>query len=137
MKLYVLGFLFTNDGFVWLIRKKKPSWQFGKLNGIGGKIEEGESPSDAMTREFKEEAGLTITDWRLFCNLGDESTYQIYCYFSFSEKVAETITEEKVSKQYSKSLPEDVIPNLKWLIPMAQSFTRGETVKKFMVKEII
>jgi 8-oxo-dGTP diphosphatase len=41
---YVLGFLFDpSQKDVVLIKKLKPEWQKGKLNGVGGKIEEGES----------------------------------------------------------------------------------------------
>lgn len=55
---FVLGFCF-DIGYhnVLLIEKNRPPWQAGKLNGIGGKIEEGESPSGAMVREFQEETG--------------------------------------------------------------------------------
>lgn len=33
----------------------------GKLNGVGGKIEDGETPDIAMAREFYEETGIPIT----------------------------------------------------------------------------
>lgn len=58
---YVVGYAFRSDyGAVALIEKRKPAWQAGKLNGIGGKIEPGESPEAAMSREFLEEAGLLV-----------------------------------------------------------------------------
>src|SRR3954470_21452915 len=58
---YVCGFLFSPDRTrVLLIRKRRPAWQAGKLNGIGGKIEPGESPAQAMSREFREEAALDL-----------------------------------------------------------------------------
>jgi 8-oxo-dGTP diphosphatase len=51
---YVVGFLFNESlDQIALIRKEKPDWQRGKINGIGGKIEENESPEQAMRREFK------------------------------------------------------------------------------------
>ena len=47
---YVVGLLFSPDrNTVVLINKTKPDWQAGKLNGVGGKIEEGESPLNAKT----------------------------------------------------------------------------------------
>jgi 8-oxo-dGTP pyrophosphatase MutT (NUDIX family) len=64
---YCLGFAFTVDGSVALIRKAKPEWQAGKLNGVGGKIEEYDpSPVHAMTREFMEETGVFLEShlWR-------------------------------------------------------------------------
>src|SRR5436190_15473444 len=58
---YVAGFLFTNDGrAVVLVRKNKPAWQKGRLNGVGGKVEGDETPAAAMQREFREEAGVDI-----------------------------------------------------------------------------
>ena len=61
MKHYVVGFLFSDDRKkVVLIEKTHPGWQKGKWNGIGGHIEEGELPKDAMQREFNEEAGVLI-----------------------------------------------------------------------------
>ena len=57
-QLYVLGFAFTTDGRVALIQKKRPAWQAGKLNGIGGKVEATEDSLSAMRREFREETGV-------------------------------------------------------------------------------
>ena len=62
---YVCGFLFSPDRTrVLLIRKNRPAWQAGKLNGLGGKIEPGETPLEAMRREFREEAGAEVADWQ-------------------------------------------------------------------------
>lgn len=65
---YVVGFAFDYLRRVWLIRKNRPEWQAGKLNGIGGKIEPNETSIEAMSREFMEEAGVLvpIKRWRLF-----------------------------------------------------------------------
>ena len=64
MRTYACGFLFSEDRQrVLLIRKARPAWQAGKLNGIGGKLESGETPYDAQRREFREEAGTDIADW--------------------------------------------------------------------------
>ena len=64
MKRYVVGFLFSEDlKNVALIRKNRPEWQKGLLNGIGGHIEIGETDQQAMAREFAEEAGVSIWDW--------------------------------------------------------------------------
>ena len=46
---YVLGFLFRdNCTSVVLIRKDKPRWQAGLLNGVGGKINDGETNGDSI-----------------------------------------------------------------------------------------
>jgi 8-oxo-dGTP pyrophosphatase MutT (NUDIX family) len=60
MDIYVLGFAFTFDGRVALIRKNRPEWQAGRLNGIGGHVSDVESHISAMAREFYEETGTHI-----------------------------------------------------------------------------
>jgi len=73
MKSYVLGFAFAEAKYgrlygVYLLRKKNGPSHYeemaGMLNGIGGKIEQGETPKEAMIREFQEEAGVQITAWK-------------------------------------------------------------------------
>jgi 8-oxo-dGTP diphosphatase len=56
VKSFVLGFLFTPDrSQVALLVKNRPAKLAGRLNGLGGAIEAGETPSAAMAREFEEE----------------------------------------------------------------------------------
>ena len=76
---YVAGFLFnpTMDSVV-LVKKNRPEWQKGFYNGVGGHIEQGENPFDAMTREFEEETGVLIPDWRNYCEIDGEDWV---CYF--------------------------------------------------------
>jgi 8-oxo-dGTP pyrophosphatase MutT (NUDIX family) len=59
----------SNHSRVLLIQKKRgPSFNIGKWNGLGGKIEVGETPRGCMAREFEEECGI-VTDpaqWTCF-----------------------------------------------------------------------
>jgi 8-oxo-dGTP diphosphatase len=69
---YVLGFVFDAGGaHVLLIEKARPSWQAGRLNGIGGRIENGEGAFEAMSREMREESGVDLdgTEWVVFAEL--------------------------------------------------------------------
>jgi 8-oxo-dGTP diphosphatase len=122
---YVVGFVFTHDyHHVWLIQKNRPEWQAGKVNGVGGKIEEGESAFKAMTREFYEEAGLHITNWAHFAIVTDrDETWRLWCFgTTLDESMAEprSMTDEKlVLFPTGRPLPGCVIPNLNFLIPMA------------------
>lgn len=60
MKLYTCAFAFTPDArHILLLRKHEPIWQRGKLNGIGGKVEPGETILEATRREFCEETKLS------------------------------------------------------------------------------
>ncbi len=59
MRCGLRRFLFSEDRRrVVLINKKRPEWQAGLQNGIGGKVLEGEIYLQAMIREFKEETGF-------------------------------------------------------------------------------
>jgi 8-oxo-dGTP diphosphatase len=114
---FVLGYLFDSKGNVALIEKNKPDWQKGRLNGIGGKIEKGEKPLKAMVREFKEEAGPEIT-WRQFCVIKGDG-YRLYCFTSRDEADISTKTDEKVGWYPVNRLPDNMMENSVWLIPMA------------------
>ena len=45
--------------------KKDGDVHRGKYNGLGGKLEPGESPEDCVTREVYEESGLRLLDPKL------------------------------------------------------------------------
>jgi len=46
-----------------LLAMKKRGFGEGKFNGVGGKIEQNETPEEAMIRETKEEIGITPIDY--------------------------------------------------------------------------
>lgn len=124
MKNYVVGFLFNNDMTkIVLIYKNRPYWQIGKLNGVGGKIEEYESSFNAMIREFKEETGLLINNWKSFCQLSDiNKKYEVIFYYAISDNIynISSTTDEKVeifNIDDLNTLP--IVDNLKWIIPMS------------------
>ncbi len=48
-----------------LRNKKKNDIHMDKYNGVGGKLESGESPYDCAVREIKEETGYTATSLHL------------------------------------------------------------------------
>jgi 8-oxo-dGTP diphosphatase len=53
-----------DDGRVLLQKKSSGRFGEGKWNGAGGKLRPGEDPTEGVTREVKEETGLTIEDPR-------------------------------------------------------------------------
>lgn len=125
---YVAGFLFSfNRDRIVLIRKERPAWQKGLLNGIGGHIEEGETPLQAMQREYKEEAELEVDPWREFLVLHGKD-WQVHFFRAFSTELPKMgelpqLTDEVIDVyQISKlnKFPETkTIPNLRWIIPLA------------------
>lgn len=48
-----------------LLALKKRGFGEGKYNGVGGKLEKGETPEQAMLRETQEEIGVTPTKYEL------------------------------------------------------------------------
>lgn len=126
MQLYSCGFLFSPDrARVLFIRKNRPSWQAGKLNGLGGKLEAGETPLDAMRREFWEEAGVKIHDWRECLVLTGEPSpadprgWRGHFFRAFGDVDAcKPQTDERLEIHPTRPLPVDTIPNLQWMIPL-------------------
>ena len=93
---WVVGFLFSTDQRrVVLIEKQRPEWQRGKLNGVGGKIEANETPTDAVRREFSEETGADIDGWRQFCELRFQAGTVYFFVATHNAEVTST-TDEKV-----------------------------------------
>lgn len=104
MKHCVTGFLISQDRqSVVLIRKTAPAWQKGCLNGVGGKIETGEMPSDAMVREFMEEAGVKTeaSHWKPFVRLTRPEQYIVHFFINQTDTLTQvrSIEEEPISIQ--------------------------------------
>lgn len=130
--MYVLGFAFDYecpDLSVLLIRKAKPAWQKGKLNGVGGKIEPGEKPLVAMVREFFEETTILTEekDWIARGLMEGVATgpdhWSIYVYAArldgklkpgMHSPTEEKLVVKKVSELWQCK---DLIFNLHWIIP--------------------
>ena len=65
MKNTTLCYIEKDNKYLMLHRTvKKNDGSFGKYIGIGGPIEENESPIDCILREAKEETGFTLNDVR-------------------------------------------------------------------------
>lgn len=135
---YCLGFLFSFDGShpeVVLIRKNRPAWQAGKLNGVGGKLEGAETPEQAMRREFFEEAGVEITDWKPVAEMAFHDAV-VHVFASKSPEILRVLsmTDEPIDiVDVRRSW--DVVPNLRWLLPMAQSALLYKTFKPVYIEE--
>ncbi len=118
-----VGFLLDDTGRVVLIRKKRPEWQAGLLNGVGGKVEPGESPLDAMRREFREEAGVDVDEWDHLLTLGLPDGF-VYVYRArVSADVVDavySVTDERiVVGSVSAIRAGKTVPNLRWIVPLA------------------
>ena len=69
MKQTTLCYLERDGCYLMLHRiRKAHDENHDKWIGVGGKLEDRESPEDCARREVLEETGLTLTDWR-YCGL--------------------------------------------------------------------
>lgn len=141
MTNYVVGFLFSSNlGQLVLVEKTHPEWQAGRFNGVGGKVEGSETFHEAMVREFREETGREILHWHRFCTLHCQDALVVF-YYAVAEDYnkVESTTDEKITLwdvDYVMELNRDeIIPNLRWLIQMARSLSKGEYAKEFIVTE--
>lgn len=122
-KDYVTGFLFSSDkSSVVLIEKLKPVKHRCMFNGLGGKVEDGELPRDAISREVAEECGLDVppSDWIHFLTLHRPGEYRASFLFACSDTIfaAKTLEVEKVRIFPVSKLPDASVYNLRWLIPL-------------------
>ena len=158
-KRYVVGFLLSERrSEVVLIRKNRPAWQAGRLNGVGGKVEPGERFADAMAREFEEETGLATPAhaWDQICSIewpddavrvGSAEPSGVAFFRSISAAggtlagAVASRTDEAVEVWgvQAARLYDEVIPNLRWLLPLAaytadvyQPFTVRATVAEIL-----
>lgn len=135
MKNYVVGFAFSEDAQqVVLIRKNRPSWMAGQLNGIGGHIEAGETPLQAMVREFAEETGVltALGGWREFAIKQDELAI-VYVFACFNNVVleAQSLTDERVEIWHvsDTQLDAEALSGTRHLLELAQQPTSNELVR--------
>jgi 8-oxo-dGTP diphosphatase len=146
---YVNGFLFDPTlTHVVLLRKNKPPHQEGLLNGVGGKIDAGETPLQAMEREFREEAWPACNktpEWTEFAVLNWTGSHhpngaQMHLFRATGNVwAARSLTAEKVEVFKVADLMDrcDTIFNLRWILQMARSFYFGKDFGSYKVEGIL
>src|SRR5688500_10328094 len=118
---YVLALLFTADAReVVLVRKTRPAWQAGRVNALGGKLQDGEDILEAARREVREEAGVDVETWEHFLVWHDPE-YRLRGVRAFDDAArrARTAEDQEVFLTRVDTLPPNVIDNLRWIIPLA------------------
>ena len=104
MTITTLCYIENNEQYLMLHRTKKQNdINQGKWIGVGGHVENEESPEECLVREVKEETGLTLTSYRLrglvsFINSECES--ELMCVFTADEYTGNLITCEEGNLQW-------------------------------------
>ena len=119
-------------GQILLLRKRRPAWQAGLLNGPGGKVEAGETPAEAAVRELAEETtiALGVDDLDHLCTLAGDSdgtggTFQVDFFRAFcpadqlTAAAGNPPTDEQLEVHHVDDLPASMHANLRWLVPLA------------------
>jgi len=106
-----------------LLKEHGPKCIVGYWNGIGGHMEDGETPIQCQVREFEEETGVKTTenDWAKFTKLvGDDFLVHLFWGRNTGAVLtAKTTTDEHVELINVNSGLDDITltPNLVWMIP--------------------
>ena len=132
---YVCGFAFdgTMTSVLLMHKLKGPINMAGKLNGIGGKIELGESPLGAMKREFKEEVSFPgeEPEWLLFHKMVHQNQDAVYfyaahwnnlSYYKARAREAEVVIPVSVHALLAGNCNPQPVYNLPYLLPMAHVY---------------
>lgn len=141
MKTYTLGFIFSQDlSEVLLMHKNRPDWQVGRLNGVGGKIEVNEESVDCIVREVLEEAGVKTEkeSWTYFGEIkSDDWRVDLYTLIYLeNSKDFFTATDEKIEWFRVDDLPNNILKNLNWIIPLAMDRLNNKELKSCLVEYV-
>lgn len=68
MKKAVCALIFTDNNKILAVSRKDDSTDFGL---VGGKVDPGETPEEALIRETKEETGLDVVEYRQVFEIED------------------------------------------------------------------
>ena len=137
MTEYVMGLYFDlARHYVWLLKKDRPAWQKGRLNGCGGKIEPGETGYATMRREAREELGIDVEDWEPFCVLsGVDWTVTVYRAFGNlvpTQRESEEVVQARVDGVRMGG--RGFIGNIPWLVSMALD---EDAIEQYTVSAVI
>lgn len=134
----VLGFALSHDlSEVALIRKNRPAFMAGFLNGLGGHIEPGETDIEAMAREFYEEAGVEVTNWHKIDEVILDSssekplTMSVFTCITELSALATMTDEEVVLKSMAELYGNDFIKTIEdRTIKLSTKLDSGELIGK-------
>lgn len=129
-KRMVLVFVFSEDYRGVLLINKNDRWQDGApnvLNGLGGKLEPGETFRDAVIRKVAEESGISdLHSVSPFAVMRCENSWVVHCFSAVSPRVINHGATEHPSgvvcvypTDHHLYRLNEVRPDVHWLIELA------------------
>ena len=117
---FVMGFVFNvAQNQVLLIEKLRPEWMKNRWNGIGGHIEAGETPHQAMMRESNEECGQNYYWDHKITFICPGGTVFVYVATVPTYKIPfKQIEDEKLTVWSVRHLPDESMSNIRAFIPL-------------------
>lgn len=140
MKETTLLFLRRSDEI--LLAMKKRGFGEGRWNGVGGKIEPGESVEAAMVREVEEEIGVTPTKYQQVADIsfdqffkGEPAQMHLHIFFATEWEGEPTESEEMKPQWYRvDALPfKDMWPDDPYWLPLV---LEGKKIKASFVMDV-
>lgn len=130
----ILGKKSMFDSFI-VLQKHRPAWQKGRINLIGGHVEEGETPQEAAEREFHEETGFFGHDYKKLGEITGKS-FVVHCFKCVIDVCgpAPILPREGETEQpywtsfYSIKDDPRLMPNLQVMIPLMMNDVGGWTI---------
>jgi len=106
MKTYCLGFVVNPEQSEVALLHKRSSDLFNPSawNGVGGKVEEGETPLQAIARETHEETALRVPPdrWRNLGVISDGQTFAVHVFAAVSNLDGLFTNTDEVVARFSR-----------------------------------
>lgn len=139
MQKYVVAFVFNTDfTSVLLMHKNRPAWQDGLVNGLGGKVNDGEDTFATVSREVEEESGLQISkdSWVKVGKVHSGSFTMDVFGHRYEGDMNDAVTKEDEPIEWFKvsELPSNIIENVPWLVNITLDKLKNDNFEQFEVK---
>lgn len=137
-RITTLLLIIKNDKI--LLAQKKRGFGVGKYNGVGGKLEAGETIEHCMVRETQEEIGVTPTDYTkraviTFSNIENGERFNIIMHVYTAKDYFGTITESEEMRpewfDVDKAPFEQMFPDDRIWLPVLLGGANFEAYFKF------
>ena len=120
---YVLGYLVKDNKVLLSLRSAKASFGAHQYSLIGGKVDQGESPTEAIKREVQEEVGCALDSISVAQVLYFKGHKDTHVAFTFKIESWQGEPENKEPEKHEHikwcdldALPENIFPKHRYII---------------------